>query len=55
MEVTILEPGNVSTASWSHFWESPSLLSSCHAIGCQRRGHFLSENHQGLRVALGEA
>lgn len=57
MEVTILKPENISATPWSHIWESPflSLLSSCHAIGCYRRGHFLSENHQGIHVALGKA
>lgn len=46
--MTILEPGNISPATWRHYWENPFLLvlPSRPAVGCQCRGHFLLENHK---------
>lgn len=48
MEMTILEPGSISPATWRHYWENPFLLvlPSRPAVGCQCRGHFLLENHK---------
>lgn len=56
MAVTILEPKNISMATWDTVGETPFLLvsSSCPAVGCQCRRHFLLENHR-LHVVLGEA